>query len=257
MALSPDTLMAHLPSQSSQTLLLHTTLLSPSTPVNTLVDSGATDNFINESLAMLAAMPQRLPLPICLTLFDSSSTSASDITHYVQTIFTFTNGQWQDLQLLVTHLHTSTPLILGLSWLRSINLALIGKISHSTLTAKPQNAQSPSPSMSPPWSVLPTTPTLLSNSVQSPLSHLSSIPDSVNSPKSSPPSSTAGPPECLSVISSASPTTPSTDQWNYNSLTVVFHPSPSFLALIFLPQPNWQLPAHISGPTLVFYALHS
>ncbi|KAG6858883.1 hypothetical protein C0993_004916, partial [Termitomyces sp. T159_Od127] len=76
MALSPDTLSAHLPSQSSQTLLLRTTLPHTSTPVSTLVDSGATDNFIDESLATLAATPQKLPLPICLTLFDGSSISA-------------------------------------------------------------------------------------------------------------------------------------------------------------------------------------
>ncbi|KAG6867039.1 hypothetical protein C0993_007322, partial [Termitomyces sp. T159_Od127] len=56
-ALSLDTLLAHLPSQSSQTLLLHTTLLT-SALINTLVNSGATDNFIDESLMMLIATSQ-------------------------------------------------------------------------------------------------------------------------------------------------------------------------------------------------------
>ncbi|KAG6864476.1 hypothetical protein C0993_008840, partial [Termitomyces sp. T159_Od127] len=121
MALSLDTPSAHLPSLSSQTLLLHTTLPHSSTLVNTLIDSGATDNFIDEFLATLAATPQKLPLPIHLTLFDGSSTSTSDITHYVQTTLAFANGQQQDLRLLVTHLHASTPLILGLPWLRSTN----------------------------------------------------------------------------------------------------------------------------------------
>ncbi|KAG6877347.1 hypothetical protein C0993_008380 [Termitomyces sp. T159_Od127] len=82
-ALSPDTLSAHLPSQSLQTLLLCTTLPSSSAPVNTLVNSGTANNFIDESLAMLAATHWRLPIPIHLTLFNSSSTSASDITHYI------------------------------------------------------------------------------------------------------------------------------------------------------------------------------
>ncbi|KAG6867309.1 hypothetical protein C0993_004619, partial [Termitomyces sp. T159_Od127] len=109
MALSLDTLSAHFPSQSSQTLLLHTTL-----PVNTLLNSSATNNFINKSMAMFAAMPWRLPISICLTLFDGSSTSASDITHYMQTALTFVNGQWQDLWLLTTYLHASASLILGL-----------------------------------------------------------------------------------------------------------------------------------------------
>ncbi|KAG6863746.1 hypothetical protein C0993_010475 [Termitomyces sp. T159_Od127] len=113
--------MAHFSSRSSQTLYLHTTLPSSPPPINTLVDSGTTNNFINKSLAMLAATPWRLPIPIRLTLFDGSSTSASDITHYLQTILTFANSQRQDLQLLMTHLHASAPLILGLSWLCSTN----------------------------------------------------------------------------------------------------------------------------------------
>ncbi|KAG6883654.1 hypothetical protein C0993_004896 [Termitomyces sp. T159_Od127] len=107
--------MTHLPSQSSQTLLLHTTLPHSFAPVNTLVNSSATDNFIDKSLATLAATFQKLPLPICLTLLDGSSTSAGDITNYMQTTLTFANGQWQNLHM--TCLHASTPLILGLPWL--------------------------------------------------------------------------------------------------------------------------------------------
>ncbi|KAG6899003.1 hypothetical protein C0993_001860 [Termitomyces sp. T159_Od127] len=80
---------------------------------------GATDNFIDKSLAALAATPQRLPIPIHLTLFDGSSTSTSDITHYMQTILTFANGQRQDLQSLMTCLHAFALLILGLPWLCS------------------------------------------------------------------------------------------------------------------------------------------
>ncbi|KAG6876688.1 hypothetical protein C0993_001199 [Termitomyces sp. T159_Od127] len=123
-ALSPDTPSAHLPSQSSQTLFLCTTLPHSSTPVNTLVDSSATNNFVDKSLATLAATSQKLLLSIHLTLFDGSSTSTSNITHYVQTTLTFLNSQRQDLQLLVTHLHASTLLILGLPWLHSINLCI-------------------------------------------------------------------------------------------------------------------------------------
>ncbi|KAG6876276.1 hypothetical protein C0993_004507 [Termitomyces sp. T159_Od127] len=73
---------------------------------------------------MLTAMPLRLLLSICLTLFNGSSTSTGDIIHYMQTTLTFANGQWQDFQLLVTHLHASTPLILGLPWLHSTNTCI-------------------------------------------------------------------------------------------------------------------------------------
>ncbi|KAG6875139.1 hypothetical protein C0993_010665, partial [Termitomyces sp. T159_Od127] len=39
----------------------------------------------------------------------------------MQTTLTFANGQRQDLWLLVTCLHASASLILGLPWLRSTN----------------------------------------------------------------------------------------------------------------------------------------
>ncbi|KAG6867494.1 hypothetical protein C0993_002119 [Termitomyces sp. T159_Od127] len=70
----------------------------------------------------------------------NSSTSASDITHYMQTTLTFTNGQQQDLQLLVTHLHASVPLILASLGSASSTPVLNGDIPHSTLTAKSQSA---------------------------------------------------------------------------------------------------------------------
>ncbi|KAG6898606.1 hypothetical protein C0993_005708 [Termitomyces sp. T159_Od127] len=71
--------------------------------------------------ATLAAAAQKLPLPIHLTLFNGSSTSAGNIIHYVQTTLTFTNGQQQGLQLLVTCLHAFALIILGLLWLCSTN----------------------------------------------------------------------------------------------------------------------------------------
>ncbi|KAG5719022.1 hypothetical protein E4T56_gene20422 [Termitomyces sp. T112] len=56
------------------------------------------NNFIDESLAVLAPQHlQCLPTPILLKLFDGDPTSAGDITHYVEMIMTFTNGQCQYL----------------------------------------------------------------------------------------------------------------------------------------------------------------
>ncbi|KAG6883694.1 hypothetical protein C0993_004604, partial [Termitomyces sp. T159_Od127] len=140
---------------------------------------------------MLAATPQKLPLPIHLTLFNGSSTSAGNITHCIQTTLTFANSQWQDLWLLVTCLHASAPLFWASPGSTPPTFTLIGRTSHSTLTAKLQSAWSPSPLMSPPQSAPPTTSTLPCNSVQSPPGRSSSMPDSANPPKSSPPSSTA------------------------------------------------------------------
>ncbi|KAG5724402.1 hypothetical protein E4T56_gene15992 [Termitomyces sp. T112] len=121
--LAPDNPPAHLPSHSSTNLLLRTTLPFTDKPVPTLVDSGATDNFVDESLAALAPQPLcRLPAPIPLKLFDRDSTPAGDITHCLETTLTFANRQQQELQLLVTKLHPSAPVVLGFSWLRSTNL---------------------------------------------------------------------------------------------------------------------------------------
>ncbi|KAG5732684.1 hypothetical protein E4T56_gene16814 [Termitomyces sp. T112] len=122
MVLTPDNPPAHLPSHSSTNLLLHTTLPFTNKPIPTLVDSGATNNFIDESLAVLAPQPLRcLPAPIPLKLFDRDSTPVGDITHCLETTLTFADRQQQELQLLVTKLHPSAPVVLGFSWLRSTN----------------------------------------------------------------------------------------------------------------------------------------
>ncbi|KAG5720269.1 hypothetical protein E4T56_gene3343 [Termitomyces sp. T112] len=102
--------------------LLHTTLPFTNKPVPTLVDSGATDNFVDESLAALAPQPLRcLPAPIPLKLFDGDSTPVGDITHCLEMTLTFANGQQQELRLLITKLHPSAPVVLGFSWLHSTN----------------------------------------------------------------------------------------------------------------------------------------
>ncbi|KAG5333221.1 hypothetical protein C0989_006055 [Termitomyces sp. Mn162] len=52
--LALDTLPAHLPSHSSTTLFLRTTLPFSDNSIPTLVNSGTTDNFIDKALAVLA-----------------------------------------------------------------------------------------------------------------------------------------------------------------------------------------------------------
>ncbi|KAG5726085.1 hypothetical protein E4T56_gene1635 [Termitomyces sp. T112] len=122
MILAPDNPPAHLPSYSSTNLLLRTTLPFTNKPIPTLVNSGATNNFVDESLAALAPQPLRhLPAPIPLKLFDRDSTPAGDITHCLETTLTFADRQQQELRLLVTKLHPSAPIVLGFSWLRSTN----------------------------------------------------------------------------------------------------------------------------------------
>ncbi|KAG5730951.1 hypothetical protein E4T56_gene7150 [Termitomyces sp. T112] len=98
MVLSLDNLPAHLLSHTSHTLLFCTTLPFSANSVPTLVDSGATNNLIDESLVVLA--PQHLqyfPTPILLKLFNSNLTSIRDIIHCMETTMTFTNEQCQAL----------------------------------------------------------------------------------------------------------------------------------------------------------------
>ncbi|KAG5735086.1 hypothetical protein E4T56_gene20480 [Termitomyces sp. T112] len=76
---------AHLPSHSSTNLLLHTTLPFTDKPVPTLVNSGATDNFVDKSLAVLTPQPLcRHPALIPLKLFDGDSTPPSLTLHLDQ-----------------------------------------------------------------------------------------------------------------------------------------------------------------------------
>ncbi|KAG5731545.1 hypothetical protein E4T56_gene5471 [Termitomyces sp. T112] len=120
--LTPDSPPVHLPSHSSNNLLLHTTLPFTANPVPTLVDSSTTDNFIDEFLAALAPhFLQCLPTLIPLKLFDGDPTPVGDITHCLEMTMTLANGRQQELQLLITKLHPSTPIILGFSWLCSTN----------------------------------------------------------------------------------------------------------------------------------------
>ncbi|KAG6877073.1 hypothetical protein C0993_010506 [Termitomyces sp. T159_Od127] len=123
---------------------------------------------------MLAAMPQRLLLPIRFTLFDGSSTSTNDITHYIQTTLTFANGQQQDLWLLMIHLHASAPLILGLFWLHSTNPCVNWWNLTLHFDRQTLKCLEPSPLMLPPQPMPPTISTLLRSSFQIPTALINS-----------------------------------------------------------------------------------
>ncbi|KAG5352962.1 hypothetical protein C0989_011605 [Termitomyces sp. Mn162] len=117
-----DNLPAHLPSHSSTTFLLHTTLPFSNNSIPTPVNSGAMDNFIDEFLAVLAPhLLWCIPTPILLKLFDSDPTPAGDITHCLEITMIFTNRWQQELQLLVMKLHPSAPIVLSFLWLCSTN----------------------------------------------------------------------------------------------------------------------------------------
>ena len=86
--------------------------------ISTLVDSCASSNFINSAfLSTLALTPSPLPIPIKLSLFDGKLTSHGLITHSVSTNLLFSPSSFQVIDLLVTTLHPTASIILGLPWL--------------------------------------------------------------------------------------------------------------------------------------------
>ena len=91
-------------------------------PCNVLVDSGATDNFIDFSLANTRPdLLCPLDVPLSLELFDGNLTSSGNVTHELRTPLIFDNGVSRVVRFLVTQLHPSAPVVLGLPWLRDEN----------------------------------------------------------------------------------------------------------------------------------------
>ena len=89
---------------------------------NTLIDSGATRSFVDKSIA--EKFPQNittLETPIPLELFDGQPTSAGEITKSFKDSISFANGTIQTVEFLVTRLHPTAPVVLGLLWLRQFN----------------------------------------------------------------------------------------------------------------------------------------
>ncbi|TDL18542.1 hypothetical protein BD410DRAFT_683929, partial [Rickenella mellea] len=85
-----------------------------------LIDSGASDNFVS-SFAVKNTPLDPLPSPITLRLLDGGITRAGSITHSFSTTLTFPKGEKRIIRFLVTDLHPSAPIVLGLSWLRTEN----------------------------------------------------------------------------------------------------------------------------------------
>ncbi|KAG5718773.1 hypothetical protein E4T56_gene2722 [Termitomyces sp. T112] len=161
MVLTLDNLPARLPSHSSTTLLLCTTLPFSNNSIPTLVNSSIMDNFIDESLVTspqlylrsawlfvinvhLNGLSQVLP-----TLVNSGTSSAfvssqlnfqhndldkllelqlferspamTGVTQYYDNTLTLDNDLWFQTWLLVTQLPPLTPIMLGLLWLQDVN----------------------------------------------------------------------------------------------------------------------------------------
>src|SRR5882724_2068986 len=109
---------ATLTSHSEVSFLISLGLPGHLDPVSALIDSGATSNFLDSSLATFPPFVlEPLDCPIALCLFDSKPATAGFIHESVNISVSFTDHLTQSLSLLVTKMHPSALIILGLPWL--------------------------------------------------------------------------------------------------------------------------------------------
>ena len=109
-------------SRSDVSFIVHITLPDHPDPVPTLIDSGATSNFIDAQLATrIPTTQQSLAQPIALCLFDGKPATSGFIHEYIKTTISFPDSSSQSLSLLITQLHPSAPIVLGLPWLKTTN----------------------------------------------------------------------------------------------------------------------------------------
>lgn len=109
-------------SQSRQSFLLNTTLDGQPAKHPSLVDCGATRCFIDKSLAHnLPHLVHKLSQPIALELFDGEATSGGLITECLTAATTFDDGTTHNVSYLVTKLHPTAPIVLGMPWLVEFN----------------------------------------------------------------------------------------------------------------------------------------
>jgi len=116
---------AHLLSHSNNSFLVSTHFPfsdSENLSYNTLIDSGATHSFIDKNLA--EKFPKNisdLDTPIPLELFNGQPTSAGDITKIFKDTISFADSSIQTVEFLITQLHPTAPIVLGLPWLKEFN----------------------------------------------------------------------------------------------------------------------------------------
>src|SRR5882724_1553712 len=132
---------ATLTSHSEVSFLISLTLSGLSDPVSALIDSGATSNFLDSSLAALATFVlEPLDRPIALCLFDGKPATAGFIHESVNTSISFADHSTQSISLLVMKLHPSAPIVLGLPWLRSTNPTIDWSALSLTFKTGPRSA---------------------------------------------------------------------------------------------------------------------
>ncbi|KAG6871932.1 hypothetical protein C0995_014746 [Termitomyces sp. Mi166 len=93
-------------------------LQSTSATYAALINSGATGMFVSSELALSG---KEIGEPIELQLFDSTLTTSGLITYHHSNIISLANSLEFSVDLLITQLHCTMPIILGLLWLHDAN----------------------------------------------------------------------------------------------------------------------------------------
>src|SRR5882724_6311239 len=132
---------AALTSHSEVSFLISLTLPGLSDPVSALIDSGATSNFLDSSLATFPTFVlEPLDRLIALCLFDGKPATAGFIHESVNISVSFADYSTQSLSLLVMKLHPSAPIVIGLPWLRSTNPTINWSALSLTFKTGPRSA---------------------------------------------------------------------------------------------------------------------
>ena len=110
---------------SSRQLVIPLSLPSISTvssPVQALIDSGASDSFLDTRFAKKHRLETtRLKVPRNLRLFDGGLAPSGPITHSIVLDILPPKGSVHSHPFLLSSLDPTTPIVLGIDWLASLN----------------------------------------------------------------------------------------------------------------------------------------
>jgi len=124
----PEVRLSAMVSDSKDSFLLN--LSYSNIPIKALLDSGVTHCFLDSSLVSDHRFPVRtLPQPLHLCLFDGSF-SADPIVYEVTLPICFDHTHTIPITFLVTPLDPDITAVLGISWLRQLNLLIDWASSH-------------------------------------------------------------------------------------------------------------------------------
>ncbi|KAG6878858.1 hypothetical protein C0992_007062 [Termitomyces sp. T32_za158] len=105
-------------SSSGQSFIINTRLGDSTEILPALINSRATKTFISDRLALPY---QDIDKPLELQLFNKHPAPSGPITKSHSSTLTLDNGLQFPINFLVTALHKSAPIVLGLPWLCEVN----------------------------------------------------------------------------------------------------------------------------------------